>query len=583
MYVSKTLINQLLSKTDIVDLISTKIYLKKSGKDYFAKCPFHYENTPSFTVSSEKQFFYCFGCGEHGNIIDFLIKYDNLSFIESLEVLSYKTGIKIVHQNQENVADNYELKQRNSMYKIMNIINIFYHKSLQYYHYNQASIYLKKRGFNFDVIQEFSIGFSNPKQISVSHYFKKSKENLSLLETSGIIIYKKNTANFVDRFKNRIMFPMKNRNGDVIAFGGRVLNNTLPKYLNSPETILFKKSNYLYGLYEIKKKNLKIIKLLLVEGYFDVITLAQYGIHYAIASLGTTTSNQIKLIYRMTNTLVCCYDGDISGKKLAWRTLIKSLPLLHDNKELFFVFLPKMEDPDTLIRKIGKSNFEKIIHHAEPMSVFLFNTLLLQHNIIYPDGKIKFLTCILPLIKRIPGQKLRLYLRKELGYKLGILEEHQLEKFLFSDKKNNIYIKNSQDIQTIMNTLIGLVVQNPKLSQLISKNQEKKLNQINLKNTDLFIKIVKICKKNIQINTAQILEYFRDNIYYCQLKQLATWNHMISKNMIELIFNETLSSAYNMILVSRQNILISRARIKGDLNKLERQELWSINKKLARK
>lgn len=438
MHVSKSLINQLLIKTDIVDLIRTKINLKKSGKDYFARCPFHHEKTPSFTVSEEKQFFYCFGCGIHGNVIDFLISYDHLSFFESLEVLSYRTGIKIIYESQNNSINNDELNQRHALYEIMNKINIFYHKSLENHAFNPANIYLKKRGLDFKIIQEFSLGFSNPKQISLSQYFKNSPNQLSLLKIAGMIIYRNNERTF-DRFQNRVMFPMKNRNGKVIAFGGRVLNDTVPKYLNSPETKLFKKNTYLYGLYEIKKRNFNIDKLLLVEGYFDVIALTQYGINYSIASLGATTSNQIKSIYRATNKLICCYDGDLSGKRLSWRTLVKTLPYLYDEKELFFVFLPEKEDPDTLIRKIGKKSFEKIINNAQPMSMFLFNTFLSEHNLTHTDGKIKFLKCILPLIKKIPGKKLRLYLRKELGCKLGILEEHQLEKFLFSEeKKKNI-------------------------------------------------------------------------------------------------------------------------------------------------
>lgn len=581
MHVSQLLINELLIKTDIVDLIRTKINLKKSGKDYFARCPFHDEKTPSFTVSPEKQFFYCFGCGIHGNVIDFLINYDHLSFIESLEVLSYQAGIKINYENRKNFIDNCELNQRLALYKIMNKINTFYNRSLEYYTVNPANMYLKERGLNFKIIQEFSVGFSNPKQISLSQYFKKSPNDLSLLQISGMIICK-NNGKFFDRFQNRIMFPMKNRNGNVIAFGGRILNDETPKYLNSPETKLFKKNTYLYGLYEIKKRNFSISKLLLVEGYFDVISLTQYGINYSIASLGSTTAKQIELIYRTTDTLICCYDGDLSGRKLAWRTLTKVFPYLYDGKELFFVFLPNSEDPDTLIRKIGKKNFEKIVDNAQPMSTFLFNTLLSEHNLIHTDGKIKFLKCILPLIKKIPGKKLRLYLRKEIGYKLGILEEHHLDQFLFSDRKKKIHVRPARDTQTIMNTLIGLVIQYPKLSQLISENKESKLKKINLKYIDLFIEVVRICKRNLTINTAQILEYFRDTTYYSQLKQLAIWNHMISKNILELIFNETLSNAYNMTLISRQNMLITHARIR-DLNDLERQELWEINKKLAKK
>ncbi|BAC24615.1 dnaG [Wigglesworthia glossinidia endosymbiont of Glossina brevipalpis] len=579
-YISNLFINRLLENINIIELISSIINLKKSGKNYFALCPFHQEKTPSFSVSYEKQFFHCFGCGIHGNAIDFLMNYNNLTFIESIEELSNIAGFAFKKAQSKKIINNEELKKRSDIYKLMNQVSMIYKKILNSKIFIEANDYLNNRGLNIDSIEEFSIGFSSI-NINILNYLKQSLQNFYLLKSSGIFLIneKKKLSNI---FKNRIMIPMKDKYGNVIAFGGRSINNFFPKYLNSKETLIFKKSNYLYGIYEIKKRKIKILKILLVEGYFDVISLSQYGIYYSVASLGCTTPFQIKIIFRLTNKIICCYDGDSAGRRSAWKTLINSLSYLEDGREIFFIFLPNNEDPDSLIRKIGKKSFEILIEDAKPMSSFLFDTLIKKSNLYHLDGKVKFIKLILPIIKKIPGKNLRLYIRKEIGYKIGILEDYQLEKFL--SLKEIKYKKNKQIKykNNIMNTLIGLLIQNPKLSKLISKKNEIKLYNIRIKEIPFFIELIKICKNNTNINTSQILEHYRGKKYHNHLENLAIWDHMISENLIKQIFIETLSSLYKIILVSRQNILISRARIQ-DLSVEEKKELWCINKKLSKK
>ncbi len=384
--IPRSFINDLLARTDIIDLVDAKVPLKKQGKNHHACCPFHNEKTPSFTVNGERQFYYCFGCGAHGNAIDFLMNYDKLDFVEAIEELSALHGLDVPYEKGTG-SSQIELHQRQNLYQLMEKINQFYCAALSHPSANKAKDYLSQRGLSTEIIEHFSIGFAPAGWDNLLKKFAVNPESRKQLDDAGMLVTNDN-GRVYDRFRERVMFPIRDRRGRVIAFGGRVLGDALPKYLNSPETDIFHKGRQLFGLYEATQNSNELSKLLVVEGYMDVVALAQYDIRYAVASLGTsTTSEHIQLLYRSTDTVICCYDGDRAGREAAWRALETALPYLTDGRQLRFMFLPDGEDPDSLVRKEGKDAFEQRMKDAQTLSAFLFDSLVPQVDLKTQEGK----------------------------------------------------------------------------------------------------------------------------------------------------------------------------------------------------
>ncbi|WP_410013413.1 DNA primase [Sodalis sp. C49] len=577
--IPRVFINDLLARTDIIDLIDARVKLKKQGKNYHACCPFHHEKTPSFTVNGEKQFYHCFGCGAHGNAIDFLMNYDRLEFVESIEELATMHGLEVPSETGAG-PNQQERHQRQSLYQVMEKLSDYYLQALQQPAAAPAHQYLDKRGLSAEIISHFAIGYAPPGWDNVLKRFGRSADDRTALNDAGMLVTN-DQGRVYDRFRERVMFPIRDRRGRVIAFGGRILGDGQPKYLNSPETEIFHKGRQLYGLYEAQQKHPALSRLLVVEGYMDVVALAQFGIDYAVASLGTaTTAEHIQLLYRATDQVICCYDGDRAGREAAWRALETALPYLNDGRQLRFMFLPDGEDPDTLVRQIGKEAFEQRMEQAQPLSVFLFETLMPQVDLSSPDGRAKLSTLALPLISQVPGETLRMYLRQQLGNKLGILDDNQLEKLLPKQAGNTNISPQPRIKRTTMRILIGLLVQNPRLSALIPSLQG--LEQANQPGVPLFIELVQTCQAQPGLTTGQLLELYRDNKSSPQLETLAIWNHMIIEDMIEATFVDTLTSLYDSILEQRQEELIARDRTHG-LTTEERKELWSLNMALAKK
>ena len=577
--IPRVFINDLLARIDIVDLIDARVKLKKQGKNYHACCPFHHEKTPSFTVNGDKQFYHCFGCGAHGNAVDFLMNYDRLEFVESIEELATMQGLEVPYEAGTGPSQ-MERHQRQSLYQLMAPLSEFYQQSLKQAAGAPAREYLARRGLSEDVISHFAIGFAPPGWDNTLKRFGKNADDKASLIDAGMLVTNDNGRSY-DRFRERVMFPIRDKRGRVIAFGGRVLGDGTPKYLNSPETEIFHKGRQLYGLYEAQLKHPTPARLLVVEGYMDVVALAQFGIDYAVASLGTsTTADHIQLMFRSTDNIVCCYDGDRAGREAAWRALETALPYLNDGRQLRFMFLPDGEDPDTLVRKEGKEAFEQRMEQAMPLSTFLFDSLLPQVDLSSPDGRTKLSMLALPLIRQVPGETLRMYLRQQLGNKLGILDDSQLEKLMPKQAESSNVYQAPQLKRTTMRILIGLLVQNPQLATLIPSLQG--LEQAKQPGLDLFSELVTTCLAQPGLTTGQLLELYRDNKFYQQLEPLATWNHMIVEDMVEEEFRATLASLYDSILEQRLETLIAKARTHG-LSPEERTEVSSLNQVLARK
>ena len=380
-------------------------------------------------------------------------------------------------------------------------------------------------------------------------------------------------GNVYDKFRNRIMFPIRDRRGRTVAFGGRVLTDEKPKYLNSPETITYHKGSELYGLFEALQADDSPQKLLVVEGYMDVVALAQFGVNYAVASLGNSTSSeQIQLHFRSTEQVICCYDGDRAGRDAAWRALENALPYLEDGRQLKFIFLPDDEDPDSFIRQYCKQGFEEYIENAQSLSEFLFAHLTPQVDFSSKEGKAKLAALAIPLIKQIPGDVLRLDLRNTLAKKLGILDPTQLESLLPNPAKshNETTVPTMQFKRTPMRILIALLLQNPELVKFIPDLEP--LKNLDEPGYDLLAELTALCREKIGISAGQLLEHWRDTPQQGTLEKLLAWNHLIEDDKIEDTFRETLRYFYLQLVDKRIQWLIAKDRAEGlDLN--EKQEL----------
>ncbi|WP_348666674.1 DNA primase [Arsenophonus symbiont of Ornithomya chloropus] len=565
--ISNIFINNLLAQTNIIDLINSKIELKKKGKNHYACCPFHHEKKPSFTVNKNKQFYYCFGCGAHGNAIDFLMNYNKFNFVESIEELATINQLNIQYE-KNNDTYQIEQKKRQNIYKLMKHINQFYTNSLNTANVYQAKKYLIKRGLNDEIIDQFSIGFAPNGWNNIIQYLKKYTSNSEKITETGMLITTKNGHTY-DLFRHRITFPIRDQRGRIIAFGGRVLDNQLPKYLNSLETEIFHKHRQLYGLYEVLKNNKKLSKILVVEGYMDVIALNQFGIQYSVASLGTTiTKEHIQLLFRNTDTIICCYDGDPAGYQAAWRTLEIAINYLQDGYQIKFVFLPHGEDPDSLIRKEGKKKFEKRIIEAHSFSKFLFDTLIKKINLQTYQGKAKFKQFVISFIKKIPGDIIRLHLAEKLGHFINIPDITYILSMIKKELPKKQYQIPKIKITT-MRILIALLIQNPHFVHLINNINE--IEDSKLPGVTLFLELVNLCQSNNNINTGQLLEYYRNNKFIKQLEKLATWTD-IQNQTSEKIFKDALQNLFIRILDEKLEFLIMKARTKG-LTKEERKKV----------
>ncbi|CAL4318278.1 DNA primase [Buchnera aphidicola (Eriosoma lanigerum)] len=570
-------INELLARTNIIDLIGSKLSLKKNGNNYKSLCPFHNEKTPSFVVNDIKQFYHCFGCQAHGNAIDFLMNYEQLNFIETIEELSLLHGLSIPNKSINPVNNNVLFHMYYSHQILKKICNIYYDQLLQ--SNNTTSYqYLIQRGIKKKTIEEFSIGFSGNKSNNIAKYFSSNTKQYNILIKLGLII-KDSRGRTYDHFRNRIIFPIRDRNGRINGFGGRAIYpQSNPKYLNSSESFIFKKSKQIYGIYELIKKNLKPNRIIVVEGYIDVVMLTQFKINYVVAILGSTiTTEQIKLIFRITDNIIYCYDGDKAGKIASWTSLKLSLPYLQDHKSIKFIFLPNNTDPDTIIQQEGTISFQNRINNAMNASEFLFLKLLHNADLSSIEKKSYFSSLIIPLINLIPGKIMRTYLHQKLGLQLGILNIEQLNSLFLQQHKKNLNIKIKH---TPMRTIIGLLIQNPKLSKFVPKKIT--IIKFNIKGFDIFLDLFKTCISNPKYKTGQILELYRNSKIENILKKLTIWDHMIIKEKIKNVFLDSLTMIYNQKLEKQYYNLIMKEKNQG-LNKNEKKELWSITVSLSQK
>ena len=588
--IPRDFILDLIARASILDVISKRVKMKKKGNNYFGCCPFHDEKTASFSLNEKKQIYYCFGCGASGSVVNFLMQYERLSFPEAIEELASMQGIQVPYTNNDNnqLAQSKQIESRNirrDLYTLMAKITNFYQQQLALSTSIDAHKYLEQRGLNTEIIARYKIGYAPSSSQLTFQNIVKTKNEAELYDKAGMSV-NSDRGNRFDRFRGRIMFPIRDRQGNVIAFGGRTIINDSAKYLNSPETPIFHKGFQLYGLYEALETNRNPKQLIIVEGYMDVVSLAQYGIDYAVAALGTATSEEhIKLLFRATDSVIFCYDGDNAGRNAAWRALNVLLPCLIDGKEIIFTFLPQDEDPDSFVRKVGKTGFEDYLKTAPNLSKFLFDELLKQVDLKTPEGKAKLSSLALPLLEQIKAKAFRLNLLQQLGHYLGLLDLSQIEQLMQSNRqkyesKISKTVPIAQMKLTTMRILIGLLLQYPNLAQFVSDINA--IGQVKMAGIDIFIELLELCQRYPNITTAQILTECLERPFYKQLSRLATWEFHYQDDDIESIFTHTLKELYDNILAQRQDELIAKERVSG-LNTAEKKELATLILVLSKK
>jgi DNA primase len=412
--IPKSFIQDLLNRLDIVDVIERYLPLKKAGANYVACCPFHNEKSPSFTVSQSKQFYHCFGCGVHGTAISFVMEHMGLGFVEAIEDLAQSVGMDVPHERQS--SGEAFRKVAPDLYAVMQAATRYYRDQLKLS--TLAIDYLKRRGLSGEIAAKFGIGYAPDGWQNLAAAFPDYQS--ATLDETGLVIAGEGGKRY-DRFRDRIMFPIINVRAQVIGFGGRVLDKGEPKYLNSPETSLFEKGHELYGLYQAQKAIRAVQRVLVVEGYMDVVALAQHGVDYAVATLGTaTTPFHIQKLLRLSEQIVFCFDGDKAGQKAAWRALENALPHLQDGKLISFLFLPVEHDPDSYIREYGKEVFERQVADAMPLSGYLLREITADLDLKSQEGRNQLLHRAKPLLSAIASPVASLLLRKEVAALSGI-------------------------------------------------------------------------------------------------------------------------------------------------------------------
>lgn len=430
--IAQGFIDDLLNRTDIVEVVGSRVQLKKSGKNYTACCPFHQEKTPSFSVNQEKQFYYCFGCGAGGNALGFIMDHDHLDFPEAVEELAKRAGVEVEREASDSNAPHKPRPPVDSpLYALLTAASDYYRSALKSHPQRNAAVnYLKTRGVSGIIARDFALGFAPPGWDNLSKHLGGDSLQQKALIDAGLLVENEESKRRYDRFRDRIIFPIHDARGRIIGFGGRVLGDDKPKYLNSPETAVFHKGQELYGLYEARKYNRQLNEIIVVEGYMDVIALAQQGLRNAVATLGTATSeDHIKRLFRVVPNILFCFDGDNAGRKAAWRALEATIGNLKDGQQARFLFVPDGEDPDSLIRSEGLEAFQaRITQQSVPLTEYFFTHLSAEVNLDSLEGKAHLATLAAPLVEQIPGANLRALMRQKLTNITGLATQPSADK-----------------------------------------------------------------------------------------------------------------------------------------------------------
>ncbi|WP_106477437.1 DNA primase [Phytohalomonas tamaricis] len=430
-HIPQRFIEDLLARVDVTEIIGERLKLKKAGRSFLALCPFHDEKSPSFNVVPDKQFYHCFGCGAHGNALRFLMEYDRMAFPEAVEHLASRMGLEVPREGNDDpharARDKARDQKREEGTNLLELAVRFYRNQLTLENASHARDYLEGRGLSADIIDRFAIGYAPDSWDSLKHYLNQQNVTEAVQVEYGLLVQKEDSGRTYDRFRDRVVFPIRDWKGRTVGFGGRVLGDAKPKYLNSPETPVFHKGRELYGLYEARQADVKLERLLIVEGYMDVVALAQYGIRNVVATLGTaTTEDHLRRLFRLVGEVVFCFDGDNAGRQAARRALNTVLPLMIDGRQARFLFLPEGEDPDSLVRREGQEGFERRVVCASPLSEFLFEQAEEGRNLKRIEERERVISASIEWLGHLPEGVLKTLLLREVSKRYDI-EEARVE------------------------------------------------------------------------------------------------------------------------------------------------------------
>jgi len=523
-------IDDLLTRVDIVDIVDSSVTLKKAGRDFKACCPFHDEKTPSFTVSQNKQFYHCFGCGAHGTAISFLMDYSGLDFIEAVEELASRAGVEVPREQ----ADFSKTKDNSELYELMELVVRHFCRQLRESPESHRAVdYLKQRGLSDELAKEFELGFAPPGWGILLNALGTSDAAKQRLAQIGVILEKDN-GGYYDRFRDRIIFPIRDQRGRAIGFGGRVFDDSLPKYLNSPETPIFHKGRELYGLFQARHQLKDMERIYIVEGYMDVLALAQHGIRNVVASLGTAvTENHLERLFRVCPQIIFCFDGDSAGQKAAWRSMEIALPLLKEGRQIHFMFMPEGEDPDTYVQKHGREKFEDVNNYV-PLSNYLIEKFKQETHLESREGMGQLVDGIAPMVGKLPAGALRELLIKDIA-KLADMNIDSLKNLI--DQKQTPVKKTqaqhlvstnqfSKERSTLIANAISFLLQNPELGIAIESDA---LNDIETQGVEFLRELLALVHKQPDITCAGILEHWRDSKYENRLKELSIKDNLLTE------------------------------------------------------
>ena len=560
--VPRSFIDDLLNRVDIVEVIDSRVPLKKKGREYWACCPFHGEKTASFSVSAAKQFYHCFGCQKSGNAVGFLMDYDHMEFVEAIETLASSLGLDVPYE--QGSAPPRKVDGLDAMYQAMEQCSQFYQAQLKQ---SQPAIdYLKNRGISGQTAKDFAIGYAPPG-------WNNLKGDEKWLVQTGMLV-KKDDGKQYDRFRHRLMFPIRDRRGRTIAFGGRVIDpEDNPKYLNSPESPLFHKSDEIYGLYELRKAVTNIERIYITEGYMDVVALAEHGVNTAVATLGTAINNrQIEALFRVCKNLVFCFDGDAAGKKAAWRSLEQCLSSLKEGRLARFLFLPEGQDPDSYISEFGQQGFDQQVEQASTLTAYLFDQLLAECNIRSLEGRAQFLDRLRPYFAQIPLQSLKDQILAEVEQRLGQKIDGRMLRLLGEDRQPAATPQRLPEQHwTPTRLAINLLLKKPALGATLGTQNE--LADSGIAGVDLLLRILDIIHEEPGVSTQNLLDRFRGDDHESHLYKLAAMEPPVENDeTLERMFGDCLQSLQKQYIHHRQKQLIARLQSGEALSEAEKQE-----------
>ena len=570
-------IDDLVQRIDIIEVISNQIEIKKAGREYKGLCPFHTEKTPSFTVSQEKGFYHCFGCGAHGTALGFLMDYGNQTFIEAIEELSKIAGVEIPKTKQDRAKN----KKNKSLQELTaEIMGQFIQNLSQS---EKAIAYLKNRNIDGKTAKKFSIGFANDSWDDILTTFGTSDKRVKKLLDCGLII-KKDDSGYYDRFRNRIMFPIRDNKGNVLGFGGRIIDDGEPKYLNSPETQLFKKGQLLYGMFESKEALRSSSEAIIVEGYTDVIALSMNGFGNALATLGTaTTDTHIKNVFRFANKITFCFDGDRAGKDAAWKACEICLPNLTAKKEVGFLILPDNQDPDQIIASSGPQLLKKLLDDALPLSDFLIQTIKKEFAVNTINGRAMAAEKSMSLVNKIPGGIYKDLMIEKIASELK-MKVSQLKNIRTQARMGNIQRKSSplkeKDYRrrpSLIRQAIKILIHYPDLAKNI--NLEKTFHFIDDKGIKVFDEILNFIQSRESIKSATISEHFQDKNIRVQLKKMIAEPLLISEQEATNELNEIVTRLYEKNQNAEFKALVNKAK-ENELSQTERDRFLELTKSI---